>query len=86
MKMTFDQPWKVSVNKTDVLQIQLCNQEFPADLIPHTDSEGCLDLLQYVPLQNYESEITFIFMITVFAIIVMVILLANHIKDLVMNS
>ena len=33
-------------------------------------------------MQNYESEITLIFAVKVFAIIVMVILLAKHIKDL----
>jgi len=33
-------------------------------------------------MQNYESEITLIFAVKVFAIIVMVILLAKHIKDI----
>jgi uncharacterized membrane protein len=33
-------------------------------------------------MQNYESEITLIFAVKVFAMIMMVILLANHIKDL----
>ena len=33
-------------------------------------------------MQNYESEITLIFAVKVFTIIVMVILLAKHIKDL----
>ena len=33
-------------------------------------------------MQNYESEITLIFAVKVYAIIVMVILLAKHIKDL----
>jgi hypothetical protein len=37
-------------------------------------------------MQNYESEITLIFAIKVFAMIVMVILLANFIKDLLGNS
>jgi len=33
-------------------------------------------------MQNYESEISFIFAVKVFAMIMMVILLAKHIKDL----
>ena len=33
-------------------------------------------------MQNYESEITLIFAVKVFAVIVMVSLLAKHIKDL----
>jgi len=33
-------------------------------------------------MQNYESEIIFIFVIKVFTIIVLVILLAKHVKDL----
>ena len=33
-------------------------------------------------MQNYESEITLIFAVKVFAMIMMVILLAKHIKDL----
>jgi len=33
-------------------------------------------------MQNYESEITLIFEVKVFAMIMMVILLAKHIKDL----
>jgi hypothetical protein len=33
-------------------------------------------------MQNYESEITLIFAVKVFTIIVMVILLAKHIKDI----
>jgi len=33
-------------------------------------------------MQNYESEIAFIFAIKVFAMIVMMILLVKHIKDL----
>ena len=37
-------------------------------------------------MQNYESEITIILAITVFVIVVMVILFANHIKDLFTNS
>jgi len=52
----------------------------------HTNSEGCLELLQYVPLQNYDSEITLIFMITVFAVIMMMALVAYHFKQLLMNS
>jgi len=52
----------------------------------HTNSEGCLELLQYVPLQNYDSEITLIFMITVFSVIVMMALVADHFKQLLMNS
>jgi hypothetical protein len=33
-------------------------------------------------MQNYESEITLIFMVKVFMMIVMVMLLAKHIRDL----
>jgi hypothetical protein len=33
-------------------------------------------------MQNYESEITFIFAVKVFAMIMIVILLAKHVKDL----
>lgn len=51
-------------------------------MIPDTNSEGCLELLTNLPLQQYESEITLIFLISVFAILVMVILLGNHIKNL----
>ena len=35
-----------------------------------------------VPLQSYESEIAFTFAITVFAMIVMVVILTQHFKDL----
>jgi len=37
-------------------------------------------------MQNYESELTFIFAVKVFAMIMMVILLAMHIKDLWCHS
>jgi hypothetical protein len=37
-------------------------------------------------MQNYESEITIIFAITCFVIVVMIILFANHIKDIFTNS
>ena len=85
-KVTFEKPWSVSVNQTDVLHLKICKQEFPADLIPYTNSEDCLELLQNFPLQNDELEFTIIFAIIDFAIIVMVIMLANHIKVLLMNS
>ena len=55
-------------------------------LTQYTNSEGCLELFKKVPLQNYESEVTSIFTIAAFVMIVMVILLANHIKDLFTNS
>ena len=65
----------------------MCNkQEFPADLIQYTNSEDCLELLQNFPFQNYELEITIIFTIIDFAIILMVMMLANHIKSILMNS
>jgi uncharacterized membrane protein len=37
-------------------------------------------------MQNYESEITLIFAVKVFAMIMMAILLVKHIKDLLGNS
>ena len=37
-------------------------------------------------MQNYESELTFIFAVKVFAMIMMVILLTMHIKDLWWHS
>jgi hypothetical protein len=37
-------------------------------------------------MQNYESEITLIFAVKVFAMIMVVILLAKHVKDLLCNS
>jgi hypothetical protein len=43
-KMTFKNPWLVSANKIDILKIKICNQEFGADLIQHTNTEGCLEL------------------------------------------
>jgi len=55
-------------------------------LIQHTNSEGCLELHQYFSMQNYESEITLIFAVKVFAMMMMVILLAKHIIDLYCNS
>ena len=85
-KITFEYPWKVSVNQTDVLQVLFCNQQFPAHILRITNSAGCLQLSQNIPPQNYESEIIFISVIVVFAMIVMVILLFNHIKDILMNS
>jgi hypothetical protein len=45
LKIIFEEPWAVSVHKTDVLQILFCKQEFPAELFAHTNSEGCLELL-----------------------------------------
>ena len=51
-----------------------------------TNSEGCLTLFKKVPLQNYQSEHTFIFTISVSVIVLVVILLANHIKNLWKNS
>jgi len=85
-KINFESPWDVSVDQTNILKMKICKQEFGADLIKHTNSEGCLYLHQYFPMQNYESEITLIFAVKVFAMIVMVILLAKHCKDLVWNS
>ena len=49
-KMVFYYPWKVSVNHTDILHIEFCDQKFHANLIPYTNSEGCIELLQNVPL------------------------------------
>jgi uncharacterized membrane protein len=51
-------------------------------LIQVTNSEGCLELHQFFSLQNYESEFTLIFAVKVFAMMMMVVLLARHIKDL----
>ena len=45
LKIIFEEPWAVSVNKTDVLQILFCKQKFPAELFAHTNSGGCLELL-----------------------------------------
>jgi hypothetical protein len=86
LKITFKDPWSVSVKKTDVLQILFCKQQFPAELLMHTNSEGCLELIKNVPLQIYETELTIIFAIIVFVTIVIAILLAGHIKDLFTNS
>ena len=47
-----------------------------------TDSEGCLELIQKVPLQNCEVEFTLTFMVTIFTMIVLVTLMLNHIKEL----
>jgi len=55
-------------------------------LTRYKNSEGCLKLVKNFPLQNYESELTFIFAITVFVTILVVILLANHIKHIFTNS
>ena len=71
---------------TDVLQILLCKQQLPAKVFLHTDSEGCLQLLQKVPLQNYEVEFTLTFMVTIFTLIVVVTLMFNHIKELFRTS
>ena len=51
-----------------------------------TDSEGCLELIQKVPLQNYEVEFTLTYMVTVFTMIVLVTLMLNHIKELFCTS
>ena len=51
-----------------------------------TDSEGCLELIQKVPLQNYEVEFTLTFMVTVFTMIVLVTLMLNHMKELFCTS
>jgi hypothetical protein len=37
-------------------------------------------------MQNYESEITFIFAVKIFAMIMMLMLLCNHVKDLLLNG
>jgi len=47
-----------------------------------TDSEGCLEQIQKVPLQNYEVEFKLTFMVTIFTMIVLVTLMLNHIKEL----
>ena len=51
-------------------------------MLLHTDSEGCLELLQKVPLQNYEIEFTLTYMITIFTMIVVATLMFNHIREL----
>ena len=84
-KITFDDPWKVSVNYTDILKLVFCNQKFPDDQIQYTNSEDCLEIFNLFPTQNYESELIIIFAIAVFVMIMMVILLSNHIKDLFTN-
>ena len=55
-------------------------------MLLHTDSEGCLELIQKVPLQNYEVEFTLTYMVTVFTMIVLVTLMLNHIKELFCTS
>jgi hypothetical protein len=85
-QMIFDNPWDISVNHTDILQFLFCKQEFRTDLIPHMNAEGCVELHQYVPLQNYKEELSLVFVINVFAMTVMIMLLANLIKDLKMKS
>ena len=85
-KLTYDYPWDVSVTHTDVLKIKICKQQFPAYVLLHTDSEGCLELLQKVPLQNYEIEFTLTYMITIFTMIVVATLMFNHIRELFRNS
>ena len=84
-KITFENPWKVSVNYTDILKLEFCNQKFPDDQIQYTNSEDCLEISKRFPTQNYEAELIIIFAITVFVGILMVIFLANHIKDLFTN-
>ena len=44
-KFIFEKTWSVSVNQTDVVKIQICKQDFSTDLIPYTNSEGCVELL-----------------------------------------
>ena len=51
-----------------------------------TDSEGCLELIQKVPLQNYEIEFTLTSMVTIFTMIMLVTLMLNHIKELFCTS
>jgi hypothetical protein len=85
-KITYDYPWNVSVTHTDVLQILLCKQQLPAKVLLLTDSKGCLELIQKVPLQNYEVEFTLTFMVTIFTLIVVVTLMFNHIKELFRTS
>jgi hypothetical protein len=81
-KIEYEYPWNVSVTHTDVLKILLCNQQFPAKVLLHTDLEGCLELLQKGPLQNYEAEFTLTFMVNIFMMILMATLMFNHIKEL----
>ena len=47
----------------------------------YTDSEGCLELIQKVPLQNYDVEFILTFMVTIFTMIVLVTLMFNYIKE-----
>jgi len=61
------------------LHILLCKHKFPAKVLLHLDSEGCLELIQKVPLQNYEVEFTLALMVTIFTMIVMATLMFNHI-------
>jgi len=84
--MVFDNPWNISTNHADILQVIFCQQELRTDLIPYINPEGCIELYQYVPLQNYEEELTLILAINAFSVTVMILLLANHIKDLKMKS
>ena len=86
LEIDFDNPWSVSVNYDDILQFLYCKHEFHTDLIPHINAEGCLELHQHFPPQNYKEELSLIFVINAFAMTVMIILLANHIKDLKMKS
>ena len=43
-QIIFDNPWNISVNHTDILQVLFCKQEFRTDLIPHINAEGCVEL------------------------------------------
>ena len=66
--------------------MKICKQDdLPADLKLHKNSEGCLESHKNIPLQNYKSEIVFTFMIIVVGLIVMVMLCGNHIKELLVN-
>ena len=44
-KLKFEDPWSASVNYTDVLKFLICRQNFPTNLIQHSNSEGCLELI-----------------------------------------
>ena len=66
--------------------MKICKQEFSINLTRYINSEGCIELLQNVPLQRHESELIVINTISVCLVIVMALLLVNHIKDLSTNS
>ena len=44
-KATFTDRWKVSAKYTNVLKVEICNQEFPENLTLQTNAKDCLELL-----------------------------------------